>query len=75
MKRYEYTTITFDNIEDEWVLKFPDKTEIEIGDKDITELLNELGSDGWHIVGTGVTQTDFSDSFDHEIYLERELYD
>lgn len=73
MKRYEFTTISYDCDTEKWLLTFPDKSTADIGERDLTELLNELGADGWHIVGTGIVHIFNVGMYDHEIYLEREV--
>jgi hypothetical protein len=70
MKRFEYCYI--ENVSVGMVqngkLIFPNGQKKTLKDKQLADVLNDLGKDGWEMVGCGVYYTS-----DHIIYFKREI--
>jgi trans-2-enoyl-CoA reductase len=73
MTKFEYCYITsvgmgsLKSVNSELIL--PDNISIELSDKELSDVLHDLGRDHWEMVGCG----NFSE-FGHFIYFKREIY-
>ncbi len=71
MKKFEYCTIQHPcgNITENATINFSNGKITKIGGKQIENVLNDLGKDGWEMVGCGTIY----EGMEHIIYFKREI--